>query len=99
MRRRLAFAEKMLPELIKMLHAHRPDYLILDAAAHWGSVAAGVLRLPSVSYRLTFAVHRDMCDAEGIARRFYGRASREFTLQGMLDLVRYYDVAQRVDRL
>jgi MGT family glycosyltransferase len=98
MRRRLEFAEQVLPELIETLRAGRPDYVVLDAAANWGSVAAGVLRLPAISYRLTFALHRDMFDAAEMVRRFYGQASQEFVLQGMFDLVGYYEVAQRVDR-
>jgi MGT family glycosyltransferase len=72
--------------------------VILDAAANWGSVAAGVLRLPAISYRLTFALHRDMFDAAEMVRRFYGQAPQEFLLQGMFDLVGYYEAAQRVDR-
>jgi MGT family glycosyltransferase len=98
MRRRLEFAEQVLPELIETLRARRPDYLVLDAAANWGSVAAGVLRLPAVSYRLTFALHRDMFDAAEMVRRFYSQAAREFVLQGMFDLAGYYEIAQRVDR-
>jgi MGT family glycosyltransferase len=96
--RRIAFAEQVLPELIETLRADRPDYVVLDAAANWGSVVAGVLRLPAVSYRLTFALHRDMLDAAEMIRRFYGQATQEFVLQGMFDLVGYYEAAQRVDR-
>jgi MGT family glycosyltransferase len=98
MRRRLEFAEQVLPDLIETLRADRPDYVVLDAAANWGSVAAGVLRLPAISYRLTYALHRDMFDAAELVRRFYGHAPGEFVLQGMFDLVGYYEVAQRVDR-
>ena len=96
--RRMAFAEQVLPELIETLRADRPDYVVLDAAANWGSVAADVLRLPAVSYRLTFALHRDMLDAAEMVRRFYAQAPQEFVLQGMFDLVGYYEAAQRVDR-
>jgi MGT family glycosyltransferase len=96
--RRIAFAEQVLPELLETLRAQRPDYVILDAAANWGSVVAGVLRIPAVSYRLTFALHRDMLDAAEMVRRFYGQASQEFVLQGMLDLAGYYETAHRVDR-
>ena len=96
--RRMAFAEQVLPELIETLRADRPDYVILDAAANWGAVVAGVLRLPAVSYRLTFALHRDMLDAAEMVRRFYAQAPQEFVLQGMFDLVGYYEAAQRVDR-
>jgi MGT family glycosyltransferase len=98
MRRRLDFAEQVLPELIETLRSDRPDYVLLDAAANWGSVAADVLRLPAVCYRLAFALHRDMFDAAEMVRRFYSQAPQEFVLQGMLDLVGYYEAAQRVDR-
>lgn len=96
--RRLAFAEQVLPELIETLRADPPDYLILDAAANWGRIVGSVLRIPAVSYRLTFALHRDMCDLAGLVRRFYGDAPREFVLQGMLDLANYYETARRVDQ-
>jgi len=57
-----------------------------------------VLGIPAVSYRLTFALHREMLDATDMVRRFYAQGSQEFLLQGMLDLVAYYETAQRVDR-
>jgi MGT family glycosyltransferase len=98
LRRRLEFAEQVLPELLEHLRGERPGYLILDVAAGWGQVAAGLLRIPAISYRLTFALHRDMCDMAGLVSRFYGQAPREFVLQGMQDLAGYYEVAQRVDR-
>ncbi len=33
-----------------------------------------------------------------MVRRFYSQAPREFVLQGMFDVVGYYEIAQRVDR-
>jgi len=98
MRRRIEFAEQALPGLIETLRADRPDYVILDAAANWGSVAATVLRLPAISYRLTLALHRDMAGAAEMVRRFYTHASQEFVLQGMFDMIGYYEAAQRLDR-
>jgi MGT family glycosyltransferase len=55
--------------------------------AIWGFVAAGLLRLPTVSYRIGLAIHRDMCDAAGMERKFRGE-----------DLLGYHEVAQRLDR-
>jgi MGT family glycosyltransferase len=98
MRRRLAFAEQVLPEALAALREDRPDYLVLDAAAVWGSVASEVLRVPAVSYRVTFALHRDMLDGACLARRFYGQAPQEFVFQGMVDLLDYFAAAQRIDR-
>jgi MGT family glycosyltransferase len=98
MRRRIEFAEQILPELLEFLGACRPDYVVLDAAANWGSVAANVVRLPAICYRLCFALHRDMCGPAEMVNRFYSQAPKEFVLQGMLDLAGYHEVAQRVDR-
>jgi MGT family glycosyltransferase len=98
MRRRIDFAEQILPELIDTLRKDRPDCVMLDAAANWGRIAADVLALPSISYRLTFALHRDMFDAAQLVQRFYTKAPQEFVLQGMLDVVAYYEAAIRVDR-
>lgn len=98
MKRRLDFAEQILPELIETLRNDRPDYVVLDAAANWGCIVADVLALPAISYRLTFALHREMFDAAHMVQRFYSQAPQEFVLQGMLDLVAYYEAAQRVDR-
>jgi MGT family glycosyltransferase len=98
MRRRIEFAEQILPELLEFLGACRPDYVVLDAAANWGSVAANVAQLPAICYRLCFALHRDMCGPAEIVDRFYSQAPKEFVLQGMLDLAGYHDAAQRVDR-
>jgi MGT family glycosyltransferase len=39
-----------------------------------------------------------MFDATQMVHRFYGKSPREFVLQGMLDLVAYYEAAQRLDR-
>lgn len=47
-------------EVLDALRTDRPDYLLLDAAATWGSVAAERLRLPAVSYR-TGLVHQEPC--------------------------------------
>jgi MGT family glycosyltransferase len=96
--RRLSFAEAILPELVEAIRADLPDYLLFDVAANWGKVIGDLLRIPTVSYRLTFALHRDMCGATEIARRFYGTAPQEFVLQGMIDLARYYEMAQRIDQ-
>jgi MGT family glycosyltransferase len=87
MLRRIAFAEQVLPEVLEGLRADRPDYLILDAAAICGSVAAGLLRLPAVSYRTGPAIHRGMYDAAGTVRRVY----RD-------ELPGYLEVAQSLDR-
>ncbi len=43
--------ERVLPEVLEALLAEPLDYVVLDAAAIWGRVAAEVLRLPTVSYR------------------------------------------------
>ena len=98
LKRRLDFAEQVLPHLIEALSADRPDYVLLDAAANWGSVLAGFLQIPAISYRLTVALHREMLDAAEMVRRFYSNTPQEFALQGMLDAVGYYEAAQRIDR-
>lgn len=98
MARRLDYGERVLPELLRALQAERPRYLLSDSAAIWGSIAGHVLEIPRISYRLTFAIHPSMIDGEGLVRMFYGAAPREFVLGGMVDLVRYYEIAQRLDR-
>jgi len=98
MARRLAFAEALLPELTAFLREHRPRYLLSDSAAIWGTVAGQALGIPRISYRATFALHASMIDAEGLARMFYGSAAREAVLGGLLDLIRYYEISQRIDR-
>lgn len=87
MRRQIAFAEQVLPDVLEALRAGRPDYLLLDAAAIWGFVAAGLLRLSTVSYRIGMAIHRDMFDPAGMLRKFHPE-----------DLPGYDEVAQRLDR-
>jgi len=98
MARRLDYAERVLPELICALKEERPRYLLSDSAAIWGTVAGHALEIPRISYRLTFAIHPSMIDAEGLVRMFYGPAPQEFVLGGMVDLVRYFEIAQRLDQ-
>jgi MGT family glycosyltransferase len=98
MARRLGFAERVLPELLGSLQEERPRYLLADSAAVWGSIAGHVLEIPRISYRLTFALHPSMIDGEGLVRMFYGAAPAEFVLGGMVDLVHYHEIAQRLDR-
>lgn len=97
MRRRIEFAEQVLPELVEDLRSLAPEYVILDAAAHWGSIAADLLKIATISYRLTFALHRTMIDGQTMVQRFYGHADCNFLMQGMIDLVSYYEAAQRID--
>lgn len=98
MARRLGFAEAVLPEVLDFLRGERPRYLLSDSAAVWGGIAGQVLDIPRISYRLTFAIHRDMIDGEALVRLFYGAAPAAFVLGGMVDLVYYYEIAHRLDQ-
>jgi MGT family glycosyltransferase len=99
MLRRLSFAEEALPALLNELRANPPDYLLSDSAAIWGSIAGHALGIRRVSYRATFALNPAMVNVDKLVQMFYGDAPREFVLGGLLDLARYYEVSQRIDRL
>lgn len=99
MARRLGFAETVLPGLISQLRADPPDYVIADAAAPWGGIAARVLNLRSIGYRATFVVRPGMITTGELAEMFYKDAPRDLVFSGLADLIRYYEIAQRLDRL
>lgn len=42
-------AEEILPELLEIARAEKPDYILFDGMCPWGSLVAKVLRLPSVA--------------------------------------------------
>jgi MGT family glycosyltransferase len=51
---------EVMPQLLNIIRAERPDYLIYDAACLWGRLAARILRLPAIRFHTSFVLNEQL---------------------------------------
>ena len=95
---RLECAEQMLPALLESIAGESPDYLLLDAGAIWGSLAAQILNLPAASITLAFAIHEHLLSEGELLRLLYGNAPASTLLQALMDMARMHETGRRLDK-
>jgi UDP:flavonoid glycosyltransferase YjiC (YdhE family) len=54
------FSLEVLPQLLEILPAERPDYLIYDASCLWGRLAARILHLPAIRFQTSFVLNEQL---------------------------------------
>ncbi len=94
----LETAEEILPDLLDAVHQERPDYLLAEAHALWGNLAAQVLDLPTATLCSMFAINEHLLSAADLMRHLYGPAPREAALEGLSALGSYFETARRLGR-
>ncbi|HWB85712.1 MAG TPA: macrolide family glycosyltransferase [Bryobacteraceae bacterium] len=91
-------AESILPELIAQLKAERPDYLLTEAHALWGNLAAQILGHPTATLCSMFAISEALIRPDELVGHLYGNAPVVAVREGLAGLSRYLEIASRVDR-
>jgi MGT family glycosyltransferase len=94
---RLDCAEAILPELVEAITQEAPDYLLLDAGATWGLLAAQMLRRPAASYTLSFMIGEQLMSEAELLRLLYGNAAAPALLDGLVNLARLSETGRRLD--
>jgi MGT family glycosyltransferase len=95
---RLECAEQILPELVDSIAREAPDYLLLDAGATWGLLAAQILERPAASITLAFVVDQQLISEAALLRLLYGDTPAPALLQALVNLARLSETARRLDR-
>ncbi len=90
-------AAEILPGVLDDIRAIAPDYVLVEAHAVWGRLAAQILGRPTVAVCSMFAVNRSLLSAAELVNHLYGRAQHAATLEGLAGLTRYFEIARRVD--
>ena len=95
---RLECAEQILPELVDAIAREAPDYLLLDAGATWGLLAAQILKRPAASITLAFVVDQKLISEAELLRLLYADAPAPTLLQALVNLARLSETGRRLDR-
>jgi hypothetical protein len=95
---RLECAEQILPELVDSIAREAPDYLLLDAGATWGLLAAQILKRPAASITLAFMLGEQVMSEAELLRMLYGNAPAPALLQALVKLARLSETGRRLDR-
>jgi UDP:flavonoid glycosyltransferase YjiC (YdhE family) len=75
---------EVLPQLLKIVRAERPDYVIYDAACLWGRLAARILRLPAIRFHTSFVLNEQLGPAFQMLLDQAERVAMPRTAQGPL---------------
>jgi MGT family glycosyltransferase len=94
---RLACTEQILPELLNSIGRESPDYLLMDAGAIWGLLAAQILKLPAASFTLSFMIGEQVMSEAEFLRLLYGSAAAPALVDALVNLARFSETGRRVD--
>lgn len=94
---RLECAERILPELVDSIAREAPDYLLLDAGATWGLLAAQMLHRPAASITLSFMLGEEVMSESEMLRMFYGNAPAPALIEALVNLARLSETGRRLD--
>ena len=87
-------AGRILPALVEELRATRPDYLLVEAHALWGNLAAQILQVPTATLCSMFAMNERLIPARALMGYLYGAPPRELALDGLVALGEYFEAAR-----
>ncbi len=95
----MAYAERVLPILLKRLTDDPPDYLLIDSMCIWGNLLSQVTGIPAIMMSSVFVPNPDTVTTDEMLERTYGTAPKEVILHGIDALNTYLMTSQRIDRL
>ncbi len=96
MARTIEASEQLLPRLLADLRSAQPAYLLTDSLCVWGNLVAQKLQLPTINLYSTFALSRQVL--RELQRSSGPKPPLKDTLGGLHFLVRYYQIARRINR-
>ena len=88
--------ETILPGLLDEVRTHRPDYLLVEAHAVWGNLAAQILNLPAVTLSSMLAINERLISSGKLIEHLYGAAAQSRALEGLQGLTAYFESARRL---
>ncbi len=91
-------SEEILADVIARTREEQPSYLLVEAHAVWGNLAAQHLQLPAATLCAMFAVSPDLLSPAELLGHLYGQASADATLLGLEGLTAYFERARALDR-
>src|SRR6185312_14836712 len=88
--------ETILPGLLDEVRALEPDYLLVEAHAVWGNLAAQVLNLPAVTLSSMLAINERLISSGQLIEHLYGTGPSARVLEGLQGLSAYFESARRL---
>lgn len=88
--------ETILPGLLDEVRALGPDYLLVEAHAVWGNLAAQVLNLPAVTLSSMLAINERLISSGQLIEHLYGTGPSARVLEGLQGLSAYFESARRL---